>query len=102
MEQMRRDMHGVFKSVDILVMPTTPIPPIPLAEPPGEDDVRIRNAAPFNLYGFPAISVPCGFTRNELPVGLQIVAPPWGEESLLLVANTYEQSTDWHICRPPL
>jgi len=102
MEQMRRDMHGVFKSVDLLVMPTTPIPPIPLAEPPGEDDVRIRNAAPFNLYGFPAISVPCGFTRNELPVGLQIVAPPWGEESLLLVANTYEQSTDWHIRRPPL
>jgi aspartyl-tRNA(Asn)/glutamyl-tRNA(Gln) amidotransferase subunit A len=100
MEQMRRDVDSAFRSVDVLVMPTTPIPPIPIAQPPGEDNVRIRNIAPFNLYGFPAISLPCGLTRNGLPVGLQIVAPPWGEEALLRLAHGYEQATDWHKRRP--
>jgi len=102
MEQMRRDVSMAFRNVDLLVTPTVPVPPITIAEPPGEDDLRIRNIAPFNLYGLPAISVPCGFTKNGLPIGLQLVAPAWAEEPLLLAAEAYERATEWHTRRPPV
>jgi aspartyl-tRNA(Asn)/glutamyl-tRNA(Gln) amidotransferase subunit A len=55
-----------------------------------------------NLAGLPGISVPCGFTKSGLPVGLQLVAPPFAEEKLLRVARMYERETDWHTRRPPL
>jgi len=62
-----------------------------------------RFTAPFNLTGFPAISLPCGFVREgkvELPVGLQIVAPAWGEVRLLRAAYAFEQATSWHSRKP--
>jgi aspartyl-tRNA(Asn)/glutamyl-tRNA(Gln) amidotransferase subunit A len=56
-----------------------------------------------NLAGICGISVPCGFTTApELPIGLQLLGKPFGEESLLRIAHAYEQSTDWHTRRPPL
>jgi aspartyl-tRNA(Asn)/glutamyl-tRNA(Gln) amidotransferase subunit A len=61
-----------------------------------------RFTAPFNMTGFPAISLPCGFTSENLPIGLQLVAPPWQEAKLLRGAYAYEQATDWHNRRPPL
>jgi aspartyl-tRNA(Asn)/glutamyl-tRNA(Gln) amidotransferase subunit A len=102
MEQSRRTVNEVFKRVDVLVMPTVAMPPTAIAGTPSDDAPRIRNVAPFNFYGYPAISVPCGFTRDGLPIGLQIVAPPWGEEAVLLVANSYEKVTEWHKRRARL
>jgi aspartyl-tRNA(Asn)/glutamyl-tRNA(Gln) amidotransferase subunit A len=60
----------------------------------------INFTGPFDLTGFPALSIPCGFTEGGLPVGMQLVARPWAEGPLLAAAHAYEQSTDWH-CRQP-
>ena len=85
----------------MLVMPTTPLPPCRASE----DKVQLvgprqRNTMPFNLTGLPAISVPCGFTRDGMPIGLQIVGRPFDEAGVLNVANAYEQATEWHKTRP--
>ena len=55
-----------------------------------------------NLAGIPGVSIPCGFTRGGLPIGLQIQGPPLAEEKLLRVARMYERATDWHTRRPKL
>jgi aspartyl-tRNA(Asn)/glutamyl-tRNA(Gln) amidotransferase subunit A len=54
-----------------------------------------------NLAGLPGISVPCGFTTVGLPIGLQLLAPPFEEERLLRTSRMYEAATDWHTKRPP-
>jgi Asp-tRNA(Asn)/Glu-tRNA(Gln) amidotransferase A subunit family amidase len=96
-----------FKSVDVTVTPTTPIPPPLLTEVGKDMDTSMmlsvstdRNAPAFNLYGWPTISVPCGFTRGGLPIGLQISGPPGGDAVALRLARAYEQATDWHSRRP--
>jgi aspartyl-tRNA(Asn)/glutamyl-tRNA(Gln) amidotransferase subunit A len=61
-----------------------------------------RFTYPFNLAGVPAISVPCGFDRQELPIGLQIAAQPFDEAMVLRVAHAYERTHDWHRRMPPL
>ena len=60
------------------------------------------NTSAFNRFGTPALSVPCGFSRDRLPIGLQIVGPAFQEASVLAVAYTYQQATDWHTRRPSL
>jgi aspartyl-tRNA(Asn)/glutamyl-tRNA(Gln) amidotransferase subunit A len=86
-----------------LVMPTSPVPATPIADsPPEHAMLRPRNTMPFNVLGLPAISVPCGFTGDGLPVGLQIVGKAFDEAGVLRVAQAYEQATDWHRRRPPL
>jgi aspartyl-tRNA(Asn)/glutamyl-tRNA(Gln) amidotransferase subunit A len=96
LDQMRRTAAGLFGHVDLLVTPTVPLLPIPIAE--AQDDetgtaLYARNARPFNASGLPAVSVPCGFAKNGLPIGLQIVGPPWGEEAVLRLAYAFEQTT---------
>jgi aspartyl-tRNA(Asn)/glutamyl-tRNA(Gln) amidotransferase subunit A len=105
LDQMRRAAAGLFADVDLLVTPTVPLLPIPVAE--AQDDeagtaLYARNTRPFNGYGLPAVSVPCGFAKNGLPIGLQIVGPPWGEESVLRLAHAFEQATDAGKRRPVL
>jgi aspartyl-tRNA(Asn)/glutamyl-tRNA(Gln) amidotransferase subunit A len=88
---------------DAVVMPTSPVPATPIAgTPPEHAMLRPRNTMPFNVLGLPAISVPCGFTADSLPVGLQIVGQAFDEAGVLRIAHAYEQATDWHRCRPPL
>lgn len=105
-ELARRAIAGVFDEVDLIATPTTPVMPtlIDNAEIPevatGAEST-VRNTAPFNLYGIPTISVPCGFSRNGLPVGLQISGPRLGELPVFALAHAYEQATDWHLRRPP-
>ena len=101
-EILRREVMGLFASVDALVVPTTAI-----AAPPAEGEDAIAQAArltamtsPFNLTGLPAISVPCGFTAAGLPVGLQVVAAPWREATVLRIARAYERATSWSERRP--
>ncbi|MGA2964679.1 MAG: amidase [Terriglobales bacterium] len=99
----RHAVRKLFDDVDVLLTPTVPIPPPAIAglrEHP--DDLRpqelimLRNTRPFNVWGIPAISVPCGFTRNRLPIGLQLAAAPWREDVALQAAHAYEQATEWH------
>jgi aspartyl-tRNA(Asn)/glutamyl-tRNA(Gln) amidotransferase subunit A len=98
----RRAIGAVFSNVDLLVTPTTAVPP-----PTIEEAVRLgiegelnRNTAPFNVYGLPTISIPCGFTSSGLPIGMQISGPRFGEAKVLALAHAYEQATDWHTRRP--
>jgi aspartyl-tRNA(Asn)/glutamyl-tRNA(Gln) amidotransferase subunit A len=105
LDQMRRDAPGLFAKVDLLVTPTVPLLPVRIAET-RDDDAGValfaRNTRPFNAYGLPAVSVPCGVAKNGLPIGLQIVGPPWGEEPVLRLAHAFEQATDWQSRRPAL
>jgi len=61
-----------------------------------------ENTRPFNGYGLPAISIPCGFSKEGLPIGLQIAGPFFSESAVLALAHAYQQETDWHKRRSPL
>ena len=63
---------------------------------------ELENTGQFNVYGIPAISVPCGFTSAGLPVGLMIAGPRFAEGRVLALAHAFEQATEWHTKRPPL
>jgi aspartyl-tRNA(Asn)/glutamyl-tRNA(Gln) amidotransferase subunit A len=98
----------LFKKVDILAGPTIPVTAFPIGTSKvkiGEKKVNLvslmsQYTRPFNLNGFPAITVPCGFSKDRLPIGLQLVGRPFDEESVLRIAHVYEQSTEWHRQRP--
>ena len=66
------------------------------------DALLLRNTRPINMYGIPTISVPCGMSREGMPIGLQISGPPWQEQQLLALAHAFEEATDWHKRRPPI
>jgi len=102
----RREIQNVFEDVDLIVTPTVPVMPTTIvnAEVPATNtgaESTVRNTAPFNLYGIPTITVPCGFNRLGLPIGLQISGPRLGEIDVLALAHAYEQATRWHLERPP-
>jgi aspartyl-tRNA(Asn)/glutamyl-tRNA(Gln) amidotransferase subunit A len=103
LDEARRRAHDFFAEVDLLVTPTMPIaaPAIadlrrdPEALRPAELTL-LRNTRPFNVWGLPAISVPCGFTKGGLPIGLQIAGAHWREDLVLRLASAYESATEWH------
>jgi aspartyl-tRNA(Asn)/glutamyl-tRNA(Gln) amidotransferase subunit A len=108
-EKIRAEINSVFDDVDVLVTPTTPVPAPAIAELKQNPDLLrprehllLRNTRPVNVWGLPAISVPCGFTAAGLPIGLQIIGPHWGEDRVLQLAHAYEQATDWHKRIPKL
>ncbi len=95
----------MFADVDVLVAPTCMRMPETITavlENPAREPTLIRNTLPFNVFGIPAISVPCGFTRAGLPIGLQIIGPRLGETRVLALAHAYEQATEWYRREPPL
>jgi len=102
----RRDIRKVFTDVDLLITPTqrTPagliVPPQRGANAGGAG--ALNNTAAFNIYGLPTISIPCGFTTDGLPIGLQISGAPFAESSVIALAHAYEQATEWHTRRPKL
>jgi aspartyl-tRNA(Asn)/glutamyl-tRNA(Gln) amidotransferase subunit A len=96
----RRAVAGIFADVDVLVTPTIPYPPPRIDETPPPGGAKIMN--PFNTYGLPAISVPCGFTSDGLPIGMQLIGPHWGEGTVFQLANAYERATPWHERHPML
>jgi aspartyl-tRNA(Asn)/glutamyl-tRNA(Gln) amidotransferase subunit A len=103
----RRATRSVFESVDLLVTPTTPDLPMTIeasrtAQPQRGPPLSARNTTPFNIYGLPTLSLPCGFSRAGLPIGLQIAAPPLGEARVLALAAAYQRRTDWHRRAPPI
>jgi aspartyl-tRNA(Asn)/glutamyl-tRNA(Gln) amidotransferase subunit A len=103
LDSTRRSIGQVFQTVDAIVTPTSPILPPPITEfsreRGGSADFLVRNihnTSPFNVYGWPTISMPSGFSASGLPIGLQISAPPGRDAVVLQVANAYELATQWH------
>jgi len=99
LDRLRREIDDVFAEVDFLITPTTPIPPITIREaldmsPDPAGEFWLRNTRPFNAYGLPTISIPCGFTRAGLPIGLQISAAHFSEAKLLAFALKSERNLD--------
>ncbi len=103
------DDHFASAGVDLVVVPTHRI------LPPKLDDLIARaydtkptdpwltsNCFPFNLFGLPSISIPCGFSKDGLPIGLMISGPRFADGKVLALAHAYEQATDWHKKKPPL
>lgn len=102
--EVKRRCELLFEEYDVLLLPTTPIP-APLLE--GENAVErarqlTRFTAPFNLTGMPALSVPCGFTKENLPIGLQIISRAWNEIGVLRAGYAFQQATEWTTRKPEL
>ena len=103
--KIREDFEKAFKSCDVIATPTATTPAFRIGEKANDplgmylSDVF---TIPANLAGIPAISVPCGLSRDALPIGLQIMAKPFDEETIFRAAFTFEQSTDHHTKRPKL
>jgi len=101
----RRDFDEAFKKFDAIVTPTSPTAAFKIGEKISDpltmylSDIFTISA---NLAGIPGISIPCGFTKNNLPIGLQILGKPFDEETILKVAYNYEQNTEWHKRKPTL
>jgi aspartyl-tRNA(Asn)/glutamyl-tRNA(Gln) amidotransferase subunit A len=101
----KEDLDKAFAGCDIIAGPTSPTPAFKIGERT-ENPLAMYLADIYtiscNLAGLPGISIPCGFTSNGLPIGLQLLAPPFEEEKLLQVARMYERATDWHQRRPQI
>ena len=108
---LRDEVHELYRQIDLLALPTTPIVAPRLGQAQammsiGSGQMQAtraltRNVSPFNTLGLPALSIPCGFNSEELPIGLQIVGKPFDEETVLRAGHAYQQATDWHTWRPP-
>jgi aspartyl-tRNA(Asn)/glutamyl-tRNA(Gln) amidotransferase subunit A len=101
----KKDFEEAFRKADVLVTPTTPEVAFRAGEKTA-DPLKMYLSDIFtnsvNLAGVPAISIPCGFSKENLPVGLQIIGKHFDEETVLQAAHAYEQSTEWHTRRPAL
>jgi aspartyl-tRNA(Asn)/glutamyl-tRNA(Gln) amidotransferase subunit A len=101
----RSDFAAAFEKADCIIMPTSPTTAFKIGEKTA-DPLQMYLSDVYtiavNLAGVPAISIPCGFDKNNLPIGLQIIAPAFGEEKLLKTAGMFENQTDFHTKRPEL
>ncbi len=99
LDQARRDIATAFADADLFVTPTIPLPAPAIAELKADPEALrpaelklLHNTRPFNVWGLPAISIPCGSSRDGLPIGLQIAGPHWREDLVLRLAFAYEQA----------
>jgi len=106
---LRRKAAQPFDDVDLIVTPTVPVLPPAIAELQKQPEqlrpaeiVMLRNTRPFNVLGLPSISIPCGFSKDGLPIGLQISGPLHQDALVLQFAHAFQQATDWHKSNPPL
>jgi aspartyl-tRNA(Asn)/glutamyl-tRNA(Gln) amidotransferase subunit A len=99
------DFRLAFEKCDALLTPTSPTPAFKIGERT-QDPLQMYLADIFtiavNLAGICGVSIPCGFTSGKLPIGLQVIGPKWGEETMLRVAHAYEQATPWHREKPAI
>ena len=101
----RKDFEDAFREVDVMVTPTSPTAAFRIGEK-ASDPLQMYLSDIFtisvNLAGVPAMVAPCGFTSDNLPVGLQFIGRHFDEETILKVAYAYEQATEWHRRKPDL
>ena len=101
----KNDLDEAFRDCDVIVTPTSPTVAFKVGEKISDplsmylSDIYTITA---NLGGIPSISIPCGFSKSGLPIGLQLMAKAFGEETLLKASYTYEQNTEWHLKKPQL
>jgi aspartyl-tRNA(Asn)/glutamyl-tRNA(Gln) amidotransferase subunit A len=101
----RNDFDAAFKEVDVLLGPTSPTAAFKLGERTADplamylSDIYTITA---NLAGIPGVSIPCGLTKSGLPIGMQLLAPAFAEETLFRAARVFEKQTEWHTRRPEL
>ncbi len=100
----KQDFEEAFKKCDVLITPTSPTPAFKIGAKTDPLSMYLSDIFTIscNLAGIPGISIPCGFTQDGLPIGLQILASLFGEEKLLQVAYTFEQNTDYHLQKPSI
>ncbi|MGA7970672.1 MAG: amidase, partial [Terriglobales bacterium] len=105
----REAIGKTFAELDVLLTPTVPISPPRIADLlKNPDNLRptelmmLRNTRPFNVWGIPTISVPCGFTKDGMPIGLQLAAAHWREDVVLRAADAYERAAGWPVTLPPI
>jgi aspartyl-tRNA(Asn)/glutamyl-tRNA(Gln) amidotransferase subunit A len=104
----RREFDAAFEKYDVILTPVTPTPAFKIGEKVDDPVAMYLNdvfTLPVNIAGLPGASIPAGFVEeagSRLPLGLQVLAKPFDEETLLRVAYAYEQATDWHLECPPL
>ena len=109
MRQLRAVAGHALREIDALLVPTTPIPAKPVAEIDTNMDnylahnlLYLRNTSIGNVLNFCGLSVPCGFTKIGLPIGLLIYGKPFQEDLILRIGYAYQQATDWHRRKPDL
>jgi aspartyl-tRNA(Asn)/glutamyl-tRNA(Gln) amidotransferase subunit A len=106
----RDEVDRVLGDVDVLIAPTLPIAAVPVGAREVDIDGKpqpvrpslVRYTRPFNVSGHPVASVPCGFTVDGLPIGMQVIGRTFDEATVLRLADAYQRVTDWHTRRPPL
>ena len=101
----RQDFLNAYQEVDAILTPTSPTPAFRKGEKAADPLAMYLSdiyTIGVNLAGLPGISIPCGFTQNQLPIGLQIIGQPFREADLLAIAHTYEQGHAWHTTHPTL
>jgi aspartyl-tRNA(Asn)/glutamyl-tRNA(Gln) amidotransferase subunit A len=107
-DHLKTGFMQMFEPFDVLICPTVPYTAakigqleVVVGESKMEASVaRTKNLFPFNALGLPAISIPCGFDQNNMPIGFQIIGKPFEESKLLQVGNNYQKSTNWHLMSP--
>ena len=100
----RQDFQQAFERVDLIVAPTTPNVAFKMGEKEDPLQMYLNDVftIPVNLAGLPGLSMPAGFTRSGLPIGLQFIGRPFDEPTVLRAAHAYERATEWHVRKPPL
>lgn len=100
----RYEFDRFFQEFDLLLTPTTPVVAPTIVGPDAIKTARLltRFTAPFNLSGLPALSLPCGFSKDGLPIGLQIVSRAWNEALVLRAGFAFERETSWHLEAPAM
>lgn len=106
LDELRRAIRTTFEEVDLVITPNRASSEKLADIRPGDVSIlplaaRVRNTSlPMSAFGIPAVSIPCGFTPNGLPVGMQIAGPMWGEGRVLALARAYQERTSWHFAAP--
>lgn len=110
LQRLRKLIDDSFVDYDLVVLPTMRVMPRTINDAlqneenggAGNEPAETSNCVPFNTFGNPAVTVPCGFSKSGLPIGLMIAGPRFSEGRVLALANAYEKATSWHTRRPKL